>query len=208
MHSSATNHSKIYKPSASLLCPRHLWLCREAQAKAAGNSGKHREMPADPQGYSPIAEMPISWTQMTQMTILWTLNFWNTILTYLDNIHISDIRFRFDDWCLMLQSKSFNTPKTSLESLDTLWKLWTYHNHMWSSIFHKKVCIYIMTCYLNIKCKRMVIGLPLCICSHQGGGYGPSGGWKEVGRGTQTFCLRNCFCVCEKRLRDESEQLW
>lgn len=57
---------------------------------------------------------------------------------HLDNIHISDISFRFDDWCLMLQSKSFNTPKTSLESLDTLWKLWTYHNHMWSSIFHRK----------------------------------------------------------------------
>ena len=97
----------------------------------------------------------------------------------------------------MLQSKSFNTPKTSLESLDTLWKLWTYHN------FIEKLCIYIMTCYFNIKCKRMVIGLPLCMCSHQGGGYGPSSGWKEVGRGTQTFYLRNRFCVCEKRLRDE-----
>ena len=115
MHSSATNHSKIYKPSASLLCPRHLWLCREAQAKAAGNSGKHREMPADPQGYSPIAEMPISWTQMTQMTILWTLNFWNTILTIFTS-QTSGLDLMIDVWCY--------SPKASIPQR-LLWNLWT-----------------------------------------------------------------------------------
>ena len=85
------------------------------------------------------------------------------------------------------------SPKTSI--LHRL--LWTF-----CKTFTVGVHLSQINNYLNIKCER--IGLPLSVRSHQGGGYGPSSGWKEVGCGTSgnfvseisfVFVRRRCVFV-------------